>query len=259
MAIRAVATIVVPSYNHGRFLEDALTSIFDQGLPLEVFVADAGSTDGSIDVIKKYQGRLAGWRSHSDRGQAAAINEGIAKGRAPYVGWLNSDDTLLNGGLKRLIDVLERQPDAPAAYGKVWNYVETTGARQPVWVEPFSERRLALRCIVSQPGTLVRRSAWEAVGGLDDTLRMAIDYDLWWRLYKNFAPLEFVDDFVALNRDHADTKTNTQRRLHYREAMAIVRKYHGRIPLKWWLAQPYAVWLKAVTNAFQRSRNDKAP
>jgi len=253
MAIRAVATIVVPSYNHGRFLEDALTSIFDQGLPLEVFVADAGSTDGSIDVIKKYQGRLAGWRSHSDRGQAAAINEGIAKGRAPYVGWLNSDDTLLNGGLKRLIDVLERQPDAPAAYGKVWNYVETTGARQPVWVEPFSERRLALRCIVSQPGTLVRRSAWEAVGGLDDTLRMAIDYDLWWRLYKNFAPLEFVDDFVALNRDHADTKTNTQRQLHYREAMAIVRKYHGRVPLKWWLAQPYAVWLKAVVNAFQRS------
>jgi GT2 family glycosyltransferase len=259
MAIRAVATIVVPSYNHGRFLEDALTSIFDQGLPLEVFVADAGSTDGSIDVIKKYQGRLAGWRSHSDRGQAAAINEGIAKGRAPYVGWLNSDDTLLSGGLKRLVDVLERQPDAPAAYGKVWNYVETTGARQPVWVEPFSERRLALRCIVSQPGTLVRRSAWEAVGGLDDTLRMAIDYDLWWRLYKNFAPLEFVDDFVALNRDHADTKTNTQRRLHYREAMAIVRKYHGRVPMKWWLAQPYAVWLKAVTNAFQRSRNDKAP
>ena len=103
------------------------------------------------------------------------------------------------------------------------------------------------------PGTLVRRSAWEAVGGLDDSLRMAIDYDLWWRLYKNFAPLEFVDEFIALNRDHADTKTNTQRRLHYREAMAIVRKYHGRVPLKWWMAQPYAVWLKAVANAFQRS------
>jgi len=91
------------------------------------------------------------------------------------------------------------------------------------------------------------------LGGLDDSLRMAIDYDLWWRLYKNFAPLEFVDEFVALNRDHADTKTNTQRQLHYREAMAIVRKYHGRVPLKWWLAQPYAVWLKAVVNAFQRS------
>ena len=253
MATPPVVTIAVPSYNQGRFLQDALTSIFDQGLPVEAFVADAGSTDCSLDVIKTFETRLVGWRSHADRGQAAAINEGIARGTAPYVGWLNSDDTLLGGGLKRLVDALERQPHAPAAYGKVWNYVEATGARQPVWVEPFSERRLALRCIVSQPGTLMRRSAWEAVGGLDDSLRMAIDYDLWWRLYKNFAPLEFVDEFVALNRDHADTKTNTQRQLHYREAMAIVRKYHGRVPLKWWLAQPYAVWLKAVVNASQRS------
>jgi GT2 family glycosyltransferase len=253
MAIPPVVTIAVPSYNQGGFLEEALTSIFDQGLPVEVFVSDAGSTDRSVDVIKRFEGQLAGWRSHADRGQAAAINEGIARGTAPYVGWLNSDDTLLGGALKRLVDALERQPDAPAAYGKVWNYVEATGARRPVWVEPFSENRLALRCIVSQPGTLVRRGAWEAVGGLDDGLRMAIDYDLWWRLYKNFAPLEFVDDFVALNRDHADTKTNTQRRLHYREAMAIVRKYHGSVPLKWWLAQPYAVWLKAAANIFQRS------
>ncbi len=253
MATPPVVTIAIPSYNQGRFLQDALTSIFDQDLPVEVFVADAGSTDNSVDVIKTFESQLAGWRSHTDRGQAAAINEGIASGRAPYVGWLNSDDTLLSGGLQRLVNRLEHQPNAPAAYGKVWNYAEATKLRHPVWLEPFSDRRLALRCIVSQPGALVRRSAWEAVGGLDDSLRMAIDYDLWWRLYKNFAPLEFVDEFVALNRDHADTKTNTQRQLHYREAMAIVRKYHGRVPLKWWLAQPYAVWLKAVVNAFQRS------
>ena len=253
MATPPIVTIAVPSYNQGRFLDQALASIFSQDVPVEVFVADGGSTDGSVDVIKKFESRLAGWRSHADRGQASAINECIAKGRSPYVGWLNSDDTLLSGGLKRLVDVLERQPGAPAAYGKVWNYFEATGARQPVWVEPFSERRLALRCIISQPGTLVRRDAWEAAGGLDNVLRMAIDYDLWWRLYKQFAPLAFVDEYVALNRDHSDTKTNTQRQLHYREAMAIVRKYHGHVPLKWWLAQPYSVWLKAVTNAFQRS------
>jgi GT2 family glycosyltransferase len=253
MAPPPIVTIAVPSYNQGRFIENALNSILEQDLPVEVFVADAGSTDQSVNVIKSFESRLAGWRSHADRGQAAAINEGIANGTAPYVAWLNSDDILLRGGLNRLVDVLERNPSAPAAYGKVWNHVEATGARQPVWVEPFSERRLAVRCIVSQPGTLVRRSAWETVGGIDETLRMAIDYDLWWRLYKNFAPLEFVDEFVALNRDHADTKTNTQRLLHYREAMAIVRKYHGRVPLKWWMAQPYAVWLKAIANAFQRS------
>src|SRR6478609_185631 len=111
MATPPIVTIAVPSYNQGRFLHDALTSIFDQGLPVEVFVADAGSTDGSVDVIKTFESRLAGWR-----GQAAAINEGIAGGTAPYVGWLNSDDTVLAGGLRRLVDTLERHPGAPAAY-----------------------------------------------------------------------------------------------------------------------------------------------
>ena len=248
-----VVTIAVPSYNQGRFLDAALASIFAQDVPVEVFVLDGGSTDESLDVIRSYEDRLAGWRSHPDGGQAAAINEGIARGTAPYVGWLNSDDTLLDGGLKRLIDALELSPAAPTAYGRVWNYVERTAVQKPIWVEPFSERRLTLRCIVSQPGTLIRRSAWEAVGGLNGDLRMALDYDLWWRLYKSYGPLVFVDDFVALNRDHADTKTNTSRVLHYREAMDIVRKYHGSVPLKWWLAQPYAVWLKALANRFDRS------
>lgn len=253
MTTSPIVTIAVPSYNQGRFLNEALASIFSQDVPVEVFVLDGGSTDGSIDVIRRYEDRLAGWRSHPDDGQADAINEGIAKGRAPYVGWLNSDDVLLEHGLKNLLAALAHAPDAPAAYGKVWNYVERSGAKKLVWVEPFSERRLALRCIVSQPGTLIRRNAWEAVGGLNKDLRMAIDYDLWWRLYKQFSPLEFVDEFVALNRDHTDTKTNTQRVLHYREAMAIVRKYHGRVPLKWWLAQPYAVWVKALANRLQGS------
>ena len=248
-----VVTIAVPSFNQGRFLDAALASIFAQDVPVEVFVLDGGSTDSSLDVIRSYHDRLAGWRSHPDGGQAAAINEGIARGTAPYVGWLNSDDTLLDGGLKRLVGALEQSPAAPTAYGRVWNYVERTAVQKPIWVEPFSERRLALRCIVSQPGTLIRRSAWETVGGLNGDLRMALDYDLWWRLYKSYGPLVFVDDFVALNRDHADTKTNTRRVLHYREAMDIVRKYHGSVPLKWWLAQPYAVWLKALANRFDRS------
>lgn len=73
---------------------------------------------------------------------------------------------------------------------------------------------------------------------------MAMDYDLWWRLYKQGGAY-FVDEFVAANRDHEATKTKTLRRRHYQEAMAVVRKYHGCVPLKWWLAQPYAVWFKS--------------
>lgn len=244
--IEPLVTIAVPSYNQGRFLDDALTSIFEQNVPVEVFVLDGGSSDNSVDIIRKWEHKLSGWRSHADDGQAAAINEGIAQGTAPYVCWLNSDDWFLSGGLAKLLGQLQQYPDSPAVYGRAWNVVQKSGKQYPVWVEPFDERRMALRCIISQPATLIRRSAWEAVGGVDAQLHMAMDYDLWWRLYKSLGALHFVDDFVAVNREHEDTKTKTQRRLHYKEAMKVVRKHYGRVPLKWWLAQPYSVWFKSV-------------
>ena len=120
--------------------------------------------------------------------------------------------------------------------------------KYPVWVEPFNERRLAIRCIISQPATLIGRSAWEMVGGVDPTLHMAMDYDLWWRLYKSVGPLEFIDDFIAVNREHENTKTKTRRRQHYQEAVQVVHKHNGRVPMKWWLAWPYSVLFKAIWN-----------
>lgn len=242
-----LVTVAVPSFNQGRYLEAALASLFSQQLPLEVFVADAGSTDDSLAVIHRWKNKLAGWRSHPDAGQAAAINEGIARGTAPYVCWLNSDDWMLPGGLALLVQALEHHPDAPMAYGRVWNHDQASGKqRRNFEVHPFSEGLMAQFNIIAQPATLIRRTAWEEVGGVDDSLHMVMDYDLWWRLFKRFGKPCFVDAHVAVNRRHAETKTSTQRSLHYREAIAVVRKHHGRVPLKWWLAQPLMVWYRAL-------------
>lgn len=238
-------TLAVPSYNQGRFLAEALESIFSAGVPVEVYVADGGSSDDSVEVIKRYESRLLGWRSRKDAGQAAAINEGVAAGTAPFVAWLNSDDLLLPGGLAKLLAALERSPEAPFAYGRVWDRFEDGRPRKPVvMVRPWSEWWMAQACIVSQPGTLVRRAAWEAMGGVDAALHLAMDYDLWWRLAKRFGPPAFIEDFVAENRVHGATKTSTLRVRHYREAIAVVRRHYGRVPLKWYLAQPYAVWYR---------------
>ncbi len=238
-------TVAVPYFDQGRLLDQALASIFAQGVPVEVYVADAGSTDGTREVIRKWEPRLLGWRSHADAGQSAAVNEGIAKGSAPFVCWLNSDDYFLDGGLARLLESLEARPQAAMAYGRAWNRDERKGRMRPVYARPFSERLMAQLNIIPQPATLVRRSAWEAVGGLDERLQMAMDYDLWWRLYRRFGTPAFVDAFVAVNREHARTKTGTRRREHYREAIEVVRRHYGRVPLKWWIAQPYAVWYRS--------------
>jgi glycosyltransferase involved in cell wall biosynthesis len=238
-------TIALPSFNQGSYLAEALSSVLSQNIATEVFLMDGGSTDNSVEVIDAFRSRLSGWRSAPDAGQAAAINEGIALGSAEYVAWVNSDDWLLPGALDTLAQALALNPSAPFAYGRAWNYVQSTKTQKPVWVEPFSVDRLAQRCVICQPATLIRRSCWEACHGLDAGLHMAMDYDLWWRLYKNFGEPVFVDQFVATNRDHELTKTRTKRKLHYSEAMRVVRKYNGTVPIKWWLMQPYSVWFKS--------------
>ena len=246
MADAPLVTVAVPSRNHASYLGRTLESIFAQGVPVEVYVADAASTDGTREVIREWEPRLLGWRSHADAGQAAAVNEGVARGSAPYVCWVNSDDWLLEGGLRRLVEALEAHREAPFAYGRAWNFVEGRDRMRAVFVRPFSARWMAQLNIVAQPATLVRRSAWEAVGGLDERLHLAMDYDLWWRLYARFGAPCFVEAFVAVNREHGGTKTATRRREHYREAMDVVSRHYGRVPLKWWLFQPYAVWYRGL-------------
>jgi glycosyltransferase involved in cell wall biosynthesis len=247
-------TIAVPSYNQGAFLDDALRSIFDQGLPIEVFIADGGSKDETLSVIKRWEHRLIGWRSGRDRGQAAAINEGISKGTAPFVAWLNSDDVYLPGGLKSLMAALQKHPAAPAAYGQVWNTDRHLGKLKRIRTEPFRRARLAARCIVSQPGTLMRREAWEAVGGANENLSMSMDYDLWWKLSEKFGDFIYIPTDVAINRDHEDTKTNTRRRQHYTESMSLVKKYYGRIPMRWFVAWPISVGLRSLLNRRKKAQ-----
>jgi hypothetical protein len=130
-------------------------------------------------------------------------------------------------------------------YGRTFNFRQRTGRLDRAFVQPFHPWLMARLCLISQPGTLVRRSVWEQLGGLNQELHFALDYDLWWRVYRFFGEPLFVGEFVAVNRDHHATKTNSQRARHYREAISVVREHYGKVPWKWWLAQPYAVWLRA--------------
>ena len=199
---------------------------------------DGGSSDNSVETIKRWEPKLAGWRSHSDNGQAAAINEGIRLGTAPYVCWLNSDDFFYPGGLKALLGALESHSETQFSYGRCWSVSDNGKKRIPYLTLPFSESLLANFCFIAQPATLIHRAAWEKIGGLDEDMQMAFDYDMWWRLLRVFGKPQYCRHFVAATRMHKDTKTATRTDLHYQESIAVVQRNRGSVPLKWRVALP---------------------
>lgn len=238
--------------NQGCFLDAALSSIFEQDVSVEVMLADGGSEDETLSVIDKWHDHLTWWRSSPDEGQASAINEAIAMGGAPYVGWLNSDDLLKPGGLAAMIAALEDTSTAPAVYGQC-DLISEHGDRTGQYLtSEFSERMLAMRCFIAQPATLIRRSVWESVGGLNPDYHMALDYDLWWRIYRQAGEPIYLKETIASMRIHDAAKTAVFRSRHYREAMQVLSRHYGRVPMKWYLVWPYAVWIRTVARLLRR-------
>jgi hypothetical protein len=242
----AAVTVAVPNLNHGRYLNAALESIFSQGVSVEVVVLDGGSEDESVRIIERWKERLLGWQIGPDGGQASAVNQGIAMGSAPYVCWLNSDDVFLPGGLRLLLDALSESLEPPVAYGRCWTLNENGRRILPYVTAPFRPWLLKNYCFIAQPASLIRRTAWEILGGLDGRLRMTMDYDLWWRLYRRFGPFLYIRHFAAGSRMHRDTKTSRNRPEHYDEAMRILRRHTGGVPMKWRLAYPLMVNLRSA-------------
>lgn len=234
--------LAVPNLNQGRFLEAALASARSTAYHVPVAVLDAGSRDGSLEVIARHAGALAYWRTRPDEGQAAAVNEGIRELCArvdddvEYVGWLNADDFFVSDGLTLLADALDAHPDWVAVAGQGVLADEQGRVVGLIDTEPFRRERFATRCTICQPATLVRRDAWEAVGGLDASLDMCFDYDLWWRLAAR-GTIGYLDRPVAASRDHRDTKTRGRRPTYFREAKRIVARETGSAPWHWYISE----------------------
>jgi glycosyltransferase involved in cell wall biosynthesis len=173
-----LVSIVTPSFDQAEFLEETIRSVLDQDYePIEYLVVDGGSTDGSVEIVRRYEDRLAWWTSEPDRGQAHALNKGFARAGGEVLGWLNSDDTLLPGAISRLVGELERDPGLALAYGDaVWLDGESRR------IGHQSAREWDLKAMarsgsahVLQPASLWRREAWERAGPLDESFHYVFD------------------------------------------------------------------------------------
>jgi len=206
-----LVTLVTPSYNQAAYLEEAIESVLAQDYPaLEYAVVDGGSTDGSAEVISRYEDRLAWWTSGADGGQAAALNAAFARARGDFLGWLNSDDALLPGSVARVVSELEREPGALLVYGGAL-FVDEEG-REIFPLEPrrFDVEAMVRACAnhVVQPGSLFRRRGLELAGPFDERGYYFFDFEFVLRLAQA-APgsVRAIDDRLATYRVHPASKS----------------------------------------------------
>lgn len=210
-------SLVTPSYNQSQFLEQTLCSVVDQGYSnLEYGVIDGGSSDDSVNIIKRYSSRIDFWVSESDRGQAHAINKGFSQTSGEVMGWLNSDDILLPNTLKTVGTLFAHFPEISWITGIGVNidaHGETISTTKPVgykrdWIQRgwYHGRLLGF---IRQESTFWRRSLWDRAGGyVNEDMHYGLDFDLW-RRFASYADLVFVQAKLGAYRVHEAQKTAT--------------------------------------------------
>jgi len=226
-------TIVTPSLNQGAYIEETIRSVVAQDYPnLEYWIIDGGSTDGSLDIIKRWAGRCGfiRWLSEKDRGQSDAINKGFRRASGEIVAWLNSDDSYTPGAVRRAAAFLSSRPDCMLAYSDA-EIVDERGMSLGIFPHTqriFNYRRLvAVSDYIAQPSTFIRRKVLDVVGGLDEGLHWCMDWDLWIRIAAKHAVLYFPSLSARL-RDYAQTKTRMGGRRRWREIVSVARRHSGR-------------------------------
>ena len=237
-----LVSIITPSFNQARYLEATIQSVLEQDYPrIEYIIVDGGSSDGSVDVIKKYAGRLAWWVSEQDKGQTDAINKGFNRASGEILAWLNSDDTYNPGAVSAAVKYLTENPDVAMVYADC-NYINEQGAVIGKFNSAQTDHRRLREGYVHIPQQTMffRANYWQELGPLDPSFYFAMDYDLWTRIAAR-APIKYLAGQTWANfRIHTSGKTTSaddrcwpeMLRVHYRDGggffSIIVAKYYLR-------------------------------
>jgi len=216
-------SVITPSFNQADFLEQTILSVLEQDYPnLELIVVDGDSSDSSLEIIRKYASRLAWWVSEPDRGQADAVNKGLAQASGQIIGWLNSDDYYLPGAIRQAMNAFEEHPECGLVYGDTLSVDE---AGRPIHLSRYGQWGLAdfMRFrIIGEPAVFARKTAWEKAGLLDLKYHFLLDHHLWLRIASQ-TPVYHVPQVWAAARYHSGAKNITHTTEFGREAYEIIQ------------------------------------
>jgi glycosyltransferase involved in cell wall biosynthesis len=228
-------SIITPSYNQGRFIERTLNSVLDQGYSdLEYWVIDGGSTDETLDILRRYEDRLM-WVSEKDKGQADAVNKGFERATGEVVGWINSDDTYPPGAFDAVMSAFQKNPDVDFVLGDCDIIDESDRLLRSRKSGPFNLRRLIRMgsSYVFQPSVFFKRKLLDQVGGCDITFHHGMDYDLWCRMGQ-VAKTLYLRRPLSNWRFQEESKSCSQRHISLEEGRKIRQRYGKPSDVPWY-------------------------
>ena len=227
-------SIVTPSYNQAQFLERTILSVLNQNYPnLEYIIIDGGSTDGSVEIIKKYEKHLAYWVSEKDKGQADAINKGFEKSSGKILAWLNSDDTYLPEALYKVVKSFEQNPEADLIFGNIYFINENDKEIGELRFTRFDFDTLIYEGgNLHQTGTFWTRNIYKRVGGINPNYKFCMDYDFFCKVAE-MGRLFYIKDYFANFRIHRNAKSSTINTIGHKEHKEIMIRYIPQDMNKW--------------------------
>jgi len=204
-----LVSIITPSLNQARFIEETILSVKRQDYPnIEHIVIDGGSTDGTLDILRKYDKEII-WISEPDKGQSDAINKGIRLARGEIIGWLNSDDTYELNAVRIAVEHFLKYPNAAVIYGDC-NIIDDKGRLvRHRKNKPFNLKDAVMKTPVQQPESFIRKHVLEDIGMLDLNLQYSMDYDLWIRIGLREYTFIYIPYTLANFRLHAESKSQS--------------------------------------------------
>jgi len=201
-------SIITPSYNQESFLERTILSVLNQNYPnLEYIIIDGGSTDGSVEIIKKYEKYLTYWVSEKDRGQSHALNKGFRKVTGEIIGWINSDDIYIPGNLLKIGKIFKYDNNVDVVYGGLLVIDKNDNIIDMYWATKLIPKYMLIYGLdIHQQSLFWRKNMFKKVGYLDEKLYMVMDLDFIFRLSLE-ANLYRIKGYLGCLRRHGDTKT----------------------------------------------------